>query len=243
MTPTSKTIAIIQSNYIPWKGYFDIIALCDEFMLFDEAQYTRRDWRNRNQIKTPQGLHWLTIPVNVKGKFTQRIDETTLQSARWVDEHLKTLRFNYAKSACFGMMFPQIEALYRQVETETSLSQVNYKLLRGICDLLGIKTPIIWSTDYQSEEGRLERVLSLCVQAGATEYISGPSAKSYMVDEAFEQNGIQVTYMDYSAYPEYPQLFPPFEHGVSILDLLFNVGEDAPRYMKHATKRDEGKTF
>lgn len=237
MTAHSKTIAIIQSNYIPWKGYFDIIALCDEFMLFDEAQYTRRDWRNRNLIKTPQGLHWLTIPVQVKGKFTQRIDETSLQSAHWVDEHLKTLRFNYAKAACFGTMFPKIEALYRQVQVETLLSRVNYHLLRGLCDLLGIQTPITWSSDYQSEEGRLERVLSLCVQAGATNYISGPSAKSYMVDEVFEQHGVRVTYMDYRDYPEYPQLFPPFEHGVSVLDLLFNVGEDAPQYMKHSAKR------
>lgn len=232
MSAPKKTVAIIQSNYIPWKGYFDIIGMCDEFMLFDEAQYTRRDWRNRNKIKTAQGEHWLTIAVNVKGKFTQRIDETTIQSPRWVDEHLKTLRMNYARAACFASTFPKIEALYRQVERETHLSQVNYHLLRGICELLGIKTPFTWSSDYQSEEGRVERVLSLCVQAGATEYISGPSAKSYMDDALFSAHGVQVTYMDYSGYPEYPQLYPPFEHGVSILDLLFNVGEDAPRYMK-----------
>ena len=228
----SKVIAIIQSNYIPWKGYFDIIRRCDEFMLFDEAQYTRRDWRNRNKIKTPNGLLWLTIPVNVKGKFTQRIDETTISSTAWVQDHLKSIRYNYAKAPCFGEYFPKIEALYQQVAHETYLSQINYTLLRGLCDLMGIGTPLTWSTDYQSEQGRVERVLSLCLQAGATEYISGPSAKSYMDDELFAAHGVKVTYMDYSRYPEYDQLYPPFEHGVSIVDLLLHLGNRALDYFQ-----------
>src|SRR5690242_5606915 len=143
----TKTVAIIRSNYIPWKGYFDIIQMCDEFMLFDEAQYTRRDWRNRNKIKTPQGAQWITIPVQVKGKFFQRIDETLVSDAVWVDDHLKTLRHSYAKAPFFKSHFPAIEALYECVRSETLLSRINYQLLRGLCDLLEIKTPITWSTD------------------------------------------------------------------------------------------------
>ncbi len=227
----AKTIAIIQSNYIPWKGYFDIINMCDEFMLFDEAQYTRRDWRNRNKIKTPRGVEWLTIPINVKGKYYQRIDEAQVQNTHWVEEHLKTLRQNYAKAGSFKSYFPKIEAIYAQIAEETQLSRINYVLLTEIAKLLGITTRFTWSTDYHSEEGRVERVLSLCLQAGATEYISGPSAKSYMDDDLFAQHGVQVTYMSYEGYPEYPQVHPPFEHAVSILDLLLNVGDDAPKYM------------
>jgi hypothetical protein len=228
---SQKVVAIIQSNYIPWKGYFDIIKRCDEFMLFDEAQYTRRDWRNRNKIKTPQGLMWLTIPINVKGKYTQRIDEAEVENHTWVSDHLKSIRLNYAKAPCFKAYFPKIEALYAQVQHEKMLSRINYVLLQEICAWLGIQTRITWSSDYDSQEGRLERVLSLCVSAGATEYISGPSAKSYMDDEAFAQQNIRVTYMDYAGYAEYPQVHPPFEHGVSILDLLLNAGDDARSYL------------
>jgi len=227
-----KTIAIIQSNYSPWKGYFDIIRMVDEFMLFDEAQYTRRDWRNRNKIKTPQGAQWLTIPVQVKGKFHQRIDETLVSDAAWIDDHLKSIKHNYARAGAFKEVYPVLEELYRSLTPLTRLSDVNYALLRGLSDLLGIKTPLTWSTDYDSVEGKTDRLISLCQQAGADEYISGPSARAYMDHDLFERSGIKLTYVDYSGYPEYPQIYPPFDHGVSLLDLLLNVGiADAPRYL------------
>jgi hypothetical protein len=228
-----KKVAIIQSNYIPWKGYFDIIQMVDEFMLFDEAQYTRRDWRNRNKIKTPQGAQWITIPVQVKGKFHQRIDETEVTDSAWVNEHLKTIHHHYAKAPCFKTYFPRLEALYQQAAHETYLSKINYSLLTGICALLGIKTPITWSTDYQSVEGKTDRLISLCQQSGADEYISGPSARDYMDEALFQSSGIKLTYIDYDGYPEYPQLYPPFDHYVSIVDLLLQTGDDAPNYMKY----------
>jgi hypothetical protein len=227
-----KTIAIIQSNYIPWKGYFDIIRMCDEFMLFDEAQYTRRDWRNRNKIKTPQGPQWLTIPVQVKGKFHQRIDETCVNDGTWVEEHLKSIKHNYARAGAFKEVYPLLEDLYHRVASISRLSDINYTLLRGLSDLLGIKTPLTWSTDYQSVEGKTDRLISLCQQAGANEYLSGPSAKSYMDEALFQAAGIKLTYIDYSGYPEYPQIHPPFDHGVSVIDLLLNVGiAEAPHYL------------
>lgn len=227
----TKKVAIVQSNYIPWKGYFDLINSVDEFILYDDMQYTRRDWRNRNRIKTPQGLLWLTIPVQVKGKFFQSIKETCVSDLNWAKAHWKSISFNYGRAPYFKLYQDAFESLYLNM-TETSLSQINYAFIRLICDLLSIKTPISWSMDYALVEGKTERLVSLCQQAGASVYLSGPKAQNYLDEALFEQAQIKLLYMDYSGYPEYPQLYPPFEHGVSILDLLFNTGHDAPRYMK-----------
>jgi hypothetical protein len=226
-----KTVAIIQSNYIPWKGYFDIIAAVDEFILFDDMQYTRRDWRNRNRIKTHEGLRWLTIPVEVKGKYLQRIDETRIIDTCWTKDHWATIVHNYGKAPCFRVFEETIGDLYASVR-EPMLSRVNRTFLEAICNILGIGTRISWSTDYPRAEGKTERLVGLCRAAGAARYLSGPAAKGYIVPELFEQAGIALDYMDYNGYPEYPQLHGPFEQGVTILDLLFNVGRDAPRYMK-----------
>jgi hypothetical protein len=228
-----KKVAIIQSNYIPWKGYFDIIQMVDEFMLFDEAQYTRRDWRNRNKIKTAQGAQWLSLPVQVKGKYHQRIDETVISDPAWIDDHLKIIRHHYARAACFKSHFPLLEALYRQTSGEIYLSKINDKLIRGICEILGITTRLTWSTDYVSIEGKTDRLISLCQQCGADEYVSGPSAKAYMDEDLFKRSGLKLTYIDYDGYPEYPQLYPPYDPYVSIIDLILHTGEDAPQYMKY----------
>lgn len=229
-----KTIAIIQSNYIPWKGYFDIIQACDEFILFDEAQYTDNDWRNRNRIKTAQGVQWLTIPVRYSGRFGQRIDETEIANPRWHVKHWKALQTAYGRAPHFRTYRDQIEALYQQMEGITRLSEINATFLRALCDLLGITTPITWSTQYRSQGVKADRVLSLCLEAGADVYISGPSARAYMDDDLFARHGVQVVYQDYSGYPEYPQLYPPFEHSVSVLDVIFHMGPDAPRYIRKA---------
>ena len=226
-----KRVAIIQSNYIPWKGYFDIINQVDEFILYDDRQYTRRDWRNRNLIKTPSGLHWLTIPVQVKGRYTQRIDETLINDGRWAARHWKTIEQTYARAPHFEMFRDAIGRLYEE-SVETSLSNVNRRFLEGISRLLGIGTSFAWSTDYDASGDRTERLVSLCRSAGAQEYLSGPSARDYIDEAQFREAGIRLTYVDYSGYPEYPQLDGPFEHGVTILDLLFNTGPNATGYMK-----------
>ena len=227
-----KKIAILQSNYIPWKGYFDIINLVDEFILYDDMQYTRRDWRNRNKIKTPDGLKWLTIPVVNKGKFYQKINETQVRDSEWCHDHWKAISLNYARAPYFHQYGEQIEELYRECEQETYLSRINYRFLTEICRILDIHTKISWSSDYELADGKTERLVELCRAAGGSEYLSGPAAKDYIVDSLFEEAGITLKYMDYSGYPEYPQQFGAFEHGVTILDLLFNVGPDARKYMK-----------
>jgi hypothetical protein len=225
-----KSVAIVQSCYIPWKGYFDLLASVDEFILYDDRQFTRRDWRNRNRIKTSQGTHWLTIPVETKGRYHQRIDETEIGDARWADSHWKTILHNYAAAPHFSEYRELIEGLY-QGSDERRLSVVNRRFLEAIMGILGITTRLSWSTDYDVEGAKTDRLVALCLAAEASEYLSGPRARSYLDEAAFAQAGIRVSYFDYSAYPEYPQLYPPFEHAVTVLDLILNTGSEARRYM------------
>ncbi|NER93862.1 MAG: WbqC family protein [Symploca sp. SIO1B1] len=226
-----KKIAIVQSNYIPWKGYFDLINSVDEFILFDDVQYTRRDWRNRNKIKTAQGLIWLTIPVKVKGKYLQKIKATEVEANDWQVEHWKSILRNYSRAPYFQDYKDIFEELYLSCN-ETFLSKINYRFLQKICEILSIKTQLSWSMDYLIVEGKNEKIISLCQQTKATEYISGPSARAYIDDKLFEQSKINLSYIDYSNYPEYSQRFYPFEHQVSIIDLIFNEGANATKYMK-----------
>jgi hypothetical protein len=227
----SKRVAILQSNYIPWKGYFDLINLVDEFILYDDMQYTRRDWRNRNKIKTANGPQWLTIPVEVKGKYFQKINETIVSDHDWASKHWQTIVHSYAKAPYFREFRDALEKLYNNA-AQPLLSDVNYQFLVGICELLGITTRITWSTAYESVDGKTERLVHLCRQAGASDYLSGPAARDYIDETLFADAGIALQFMDYSGYPEYSQLFPPFEHSVSIIDLIFNTGAEARRYMK-----------
>lgn len=235
-----KKVAILQSNYIPWKGYFDLINSVDEFIFYDEMQYTKNDWRNRNKIKTAQGTAWLTIPVR-QHNLTQKINETEATSAKWAVKHWRTLAQNYAKAPYFSRYKDELEAIY-QTPDFTNLSQINGAFIRAVCGWLGITTKLNCSTDYNLGEGKTERLVRLVQDAGGTEYLSGPAAQGYLDIRLFEQAAIGVQWMDYSGYPEYRQLGPgKFEHGVSVLDLLFNTGPEAPHYMKTlvqpATKR------
>lgn len=226
----NKKVAILQSNYIPWKGYFDLIASVDEFILYDEMQYTKRDWRNRNKIKTPNGLLWLTIPV-IQKDFLQTINGSKISDRTWSRKHFKSLKGFYTKAKYYKFYENLIVDLYDQVESELYLSNINKLFITEICKILGIETKISSSTDYNMGEGKTERLINLCQQSGATEYISGPAAKDYIQEELFDQKNIALTWMNYSSYKEYNQLYPPFEHGVSILDLIFNEGPNSRDYM------------
>lgn len=225
-----KKVAILQSNYIPWKGYFDIINRVDEFILFDDAQYTRNDWRNRNKIKTPSGPLWLTIPV--RRNFGQKIIESKVESGNWAEKHWKSIKNNYAKAPYFDSLASRFETAYQESGRQLYLSRINHAFISLICELLGVKTKISWSMDYEIGDGKTERLVSLCQQVEGTEYVSGPAAKDYLDEDAFASAGIKLAYMDYSGYPEYPQLFPPFVHEVSVIDLIFNTGNEALKYIK-----------
>ena len=226
-----KSVAVVQSCYIPWKGYFDLIALVDEFILFDDRQYTKNDWRNRNRIKTAQGAQWLTIPIAQSGRHGQRIDEAEAADPRWPAKHWRAIAQNYSRAPFFDEQAERFERIYATLE-DRRLAVVNRRFIGAICESLGIATPISESTEYAAGGDRSERVLALCRAAGATRYLSGPSARSYLDVELFREAGIDVRFMDYGGYPVYPQLYPPFDHAVTALDLIFNVGTDARRYLK-----------
>lgn len=229
-----KTVAIVQSSYLPWKGYFDLIRSADVFVLYDDVQYTKRDWRNRNVIKTPQGLHWLSIPVKVKGRYHQAIDEVEVADSQWVARHWQTIEMAYRRAPRFIEHAPALRSMLLACASMQRLSEINRHLIQSIAALLGIQTPILDCRPFGRVPGRTENLQHLCSALGATVYLSGPAAKSYLDESVFTQAGIEVRYMDYSGYPEYPQLYPPFEHHVSIVDLLLNTGHDAPRYLQRA---------
>jgi len=222
----------VQSNYIPWKGYFDLINSVDEFILLDEVQYTRRDWRNRNRIKTAHGTQWLTIPVEVKGKYFQAVKETKVSDPNWGRDHWRTLSHCYGKAPFFRHFKDAFESLYLGRNDEF-LSDVNHAWITGVCEIMGITTRITRSMDYRlTETDPTAKLLELCLQASASVYLSGPAARSYLDEGLFAGHGVAVRYMDYSGYAEYPQLHPPFEHAVTVLDLLFMVGPQASAYLE-----------
>ena len=229
-----KKIAILQSNYIPWKGYFDLIAAVDEFILYDDVQFTKNDWRNRNMIKSHSGLQWLSVPV---GKDINRlICEVKLPDSRWQIKHWTTICHAYGRAKYFKNFAEKLEPLYLEREY-SSLTELNRSLIEFVCDQLGIATKISFSWDYKLQTGQTERLVDLCIQAGATEYITGPSAKSYLDLSLFLKKGLKVSWFEYAGYPEYPQLWGKFEHAVSALDLLFNTGQGAGSYMKFVGKK------
>ena len=228
---SEKRIAIVQSNYMPWRGYFDLIASVDEFVLLDDVQYTRRDWRNRNRIKTEQGTRWLTIPVEVSGRYTQNIDETGIAEPGWAAQHWSIVRQNYRDAAGFEAEGRFVEELYGHVPGP-SLSDVNRHFLAAICERLGIDTPLTRSQDYSAEGAKTERLLDICRKAGAGTYVSGPSARDYFDEDAFAAEGIAVEWFEYGPYPEYEQVHPPFEPQVSILDTLLCTGQAAAEHVR-----------
>ena len=227
-----KRIAILQSNYIPWKGYFDLIRNVDEFIILDEVQFTKNDWRNRNKIKTRTGVEWLTIPVRQE-RLDQSISSIQTLDGRWAHKHWTSLLHNYSRSPYFSSYANSIEAAYVAGSQLRSLSAINLLFIRLMCHFLEIKTVISSSTDYMLQGGRVDRLVSLCKQASGDEYLTGPSARDYIDERLFENANILLGWADYTQYAEYQQLFQPFQHEVTVLDLLFNTGPNAQSHLKN----------
>ncbi len=237
MTATNQKhhlrICIIQSCYIPWKGFFDLIGRCDEYVIFDRAQYAKRHWHNRNRIKTANGVEWLTIPVVTKSRFEQPIDEVEIEKP-WADKHWRSLELAYRRAPFFGALAPTVKGWYELASKERRLTDVNEIFLRGIAGLLGLKTRITRDDTYPAVGNQTERLLTIAKAAGADRYLSGPSAREYLDESMFTSAGIAPEWMSYDGYPEYDQLYGHFEHAVTVLDLLFNCGTNASRYLKHS---------
>ncbi len=224
-----RKVAILQSNYLPWKGYFDLIHDVDLFLFYDDVQYTVRDWRNRNKIKTAQGIAWLTVPVG--SDRNRLICEVGIRESEWQGTHWKSIQHAYSKARHFGRYSEFFRWFYLD-NTWANLSELNQRLVTHISrEWLGIRTEFAQASDYKAQAQKQERILELLRAANANLYVSGPAAKTYLDELRFRKEGIALTWKDYTGYPEYPQLHPPFEHAVSILDLLFHTGPEAPWYI------------
>jgi len=220
-------VCILQPSYIPWKGFFDQIRKSDVFVFFDTVQYDKRGWRNRNKIKTPHGVNWLTIPVHAKGSHAGLlIKDVEVQDRSWAEAHLQTLRHSYRKAPCFDAEFPWIETmLLDAARNHTHISKIDAEITETIARYLGITaTRFVFASDLPVDvDDPSRRLMEIVRHLGGDVYLSGPSAKSYLDTAMFESAGITVEWMSYN-YPETPQLYPPFTHEVSILDLILNVG-------------------
>lgn len=224
-----RTIGIIQPSYIPWRGFFDFIHEVDVFVFLDDVQYTVRDWRSRNRIKTRDGkTQWLTVPV--AGGRNQLIREVRVDNAQaWQRKHLAILRHNYGKTPYFSQYFRELEDIYGR--SFDRLSDLDIELTERIAGWLGIGTEIVLSSGLGAEGVKDDRLLQLVQKLDGDAYLSGPAARAYLRPDIWQAAGIRLGYKDYSGYPEYKQISPPFEPAVTVLDLLFMTGPEAPEYI------------
>ena len=221
-------LAIIQPSYIPWRGYFHQIQKADVFMFYDDVQYDKHGWRNRNRVKSANGTTWLTIPVAARGNVVEStpINEIRCASSQWCRKHWATLRQSYGRAPHFERYAPLLEAFYGQ--REERLAELTIGLTRQLASALRIeRTRFVRSSEIDGIEGSgTDRLIALLRAVGADHFISGPSARDYMDEPKLAAAGVTLEYMVYD-YPEYEQLYPPYDPQVSILDLLFMQGPDA----------------
>jgi WbqC-like protein family len=228
-----KTIVVLQSCYIPWKGYFDLIAVADEFLLFDEVQFTKNDWRNRNRIVLGGRLQWLTLPVHTAGCFGAAIERVEVSRPDWAKAHWDTLRQAYRHAPHYRSIAPILEEAYRTAAPFTRLSRINEHFLKAIATLLDLKAPIIHADVVpRTTSNSTDRLLEICKARGATDYVSGPAAHNYLRIAAFREAGIALHFANYAGYPVYSQGREQFEHGVSMIDTLMQCGLDARGHLK-----------
>ena len=223
-----KKIGIIQSNFLPWKGYFDFIASVDNFVFYDTCQYTKRDWRNRNRIKVLNGSPWISVPVHTKGKFHQQICETKISDESWAQNIWNKLDFNYKSAPHFEFVRKTLfeDCLFKI--KSINLSEVNQEVIKYICrEMLGIKTEFFSSQDFSFDNDRNLKLIQITRALGGTEYVSGQAAKVYLDEKLFTENKIKLSFMSYDGYSTYNQLGDDFDHFVSILDLLMMEGPNA----------------
>ena len=234
----NKSLVILQSNYIPWKGYFDLMAAADEFIIFDEAQFTKNDWRNRNRIIINGKVSWLTIAVRTSGVLGAPIESIDVVDGGWARAHWDTIKQCYRKTPYFTVIAPVLEPLYNGVAHIQKLSEINELFLRALANTLEIQTVISHSNSVpRTTDDPTSRLIEICRARGATTYISGPAAKAYLDKAKFDAVGIDLKFADYSGYPVYDQGTAAFEHGVSIIDLLMQCGPAARAQLKSFSNR------
>ena len=226
----SMRVTILQPSYLPWLGFFEQMHRSDQFVLYDDVQFTRRDWRNRNRIRVQEGSVWLTVPVIQKNKYEQSLLETKIDnSTSWKRKHLQSIRCHYSKTPFFDLYFPWCEKIFnREWDFLLDLSLETIQYLKGE---LKINTPLLRSSELGESGNKSERLISICKQLGATQYLSGESAKNYISEKDFSDQGIGLEYQNYQ-HPEYPQRYEGFVPFLSTIDLLFNCGEKSMEFLK-----------
>jgi hypothetical protein len=226
---------ILQPSYIPWRGYFDQINRADVFVFYDDVQYDKHGWRNRNRIKTHQGGQWLTIPVHSHGVLIENIPIHQVEIAweqSWSERHLHAIQQSYSKAPYYQEYAPWLEEVYKR--RPARLADFTIPLTIELARKLGIyHTRFLRSSELQATGQKTDRLIQILAQLQATHYISGPSAREYIEEEKFQAAGITLEYMDYN-YAEYPQLYPPYDPFVTILDLLFMLGPEADPSIFHS---------
>lgn len=231
---TDRRVAIVQSSYIPWRGYFSLIAACDTFIFLDSVQFTKRDWRSRNRLRTANANVWLSIPLIQRGFYLAAIDEMTVSDPLWADAHWRRIEDAYRKAPAFQEAAPVIKEAYASVADLDRLSAINIALVRSLCAALAIDTGLMRDTELFPRTDLVamdatDRLVELCRASRASHYLSGPAARSYLDEERFRAAGIQIEWADYSGLRPYPQLHGGFDPQVSIVDTVLNLGYERTR--------------
>lgn len=219
-------VAICQPTYVPWLGYFDLIDQVDAFVLLDTVQFEKQSWQQRNRIKTPAGLKWLTIPVNFRGQLGQRISEVEIRSTDFVRVHIRGLELNYSRTRYFARFFPELSAILGGVKPGSKLADLNVRLLEWMIDLLGIRTPLLLASSLNELGKRTELLANICHRLGANQYLSPIGSAEYLLGDmsVMSKAGIKTLFHHY-VHPRYEQRFPPFVPFASVVDLIFNEGD------------------
>lgn len=232
---TSRTLVVLQPGYLPWLGFFDQMRRSDVFVYYDDVQFDKNGWRNRNRIKAPSGPHWLSVPVRHSGLGLPRILDVEIDSRMpWARKHLGSIRQFYARAPFLRAYLPELEEMLERPWEH--LVDLDIALATRMAAWLGVSRPVVRSSELGIRGERSERLLHLCQHVGATVYLSGNAAKSYLDVELFARHGIAVEWQDF-AHPSYPQLHGEFVPYLSALDLLLNCGEESAAILSSHAER------
>lgn len=236
--PNEIKTAILQPSYIPWKGVFDMINKVDHFVFYDDVQFTKKTWRNRNRIKTNQGPKWLTIPVMTAGLRFQSIVDTQIDVSRdWQRAHYRSILHNYNSAKYFDRYRSVIEEIYVG-RTWKNLADLNIYTTQLLAEVLEINVNWVRSSRLNIQGSRHgDRAAKICAELGSSILLNGPTSLQYIDPQILQDHEISLEIMNYD-YPKYDQLHGDFVHEVSVVDLLLNCGPDSLDYL---TNRSEGQ--
>jgi hypothetical protein len=220
-----KAIGILQPSFLPWLGFFEQLYRSDVFVLYDDVQFEKGSWRNRNRIKTSNGIQWLTVPVLQKGLGPQLIKDVQINpGVPWQKKQTRTITQNYLKAPFFEKYADNLfDRLNRPWER---LVELNVELIAWIATELGISTKIVLASELDVLGSGTQRLIDVIKAFNGTCFYEGSAGRNYIDDGLFEKNEISIIYQDYD-HPTYPQLYGDFVSYLSIIDLMFNCGEDS----------------